>query len=130
MSPSWLLQAVYSTLIGNTRDRFCTNAQTNKNLEKYNEVYKYNHITRSVLHSLLDLLIFIYKCVMPTCYSVNRLLEALRSENTKNVKVTADITYFLEVLSAFNDTATYDHIVIEFTESLEIDTCLTHVGGM
>ena len=66
---------------------------------------------------------------MPTCYFVNWLLEALRSENTKNGKVTADITYFLEFLSAFNGTVTYDDIAIEL-KLLETDTCLTPVGGI
>ena len=122
----------YLGVILNTRNStlsVLTDKQT-KILKKCNEVYKYIHITRWALQFLPGSLILIHKCVRPTRYFVNRLLEAFKSENIKNVKVTADIAGLLEFLPAFNGTATCDHITIEYTESLEIDTCLTHVVGV
>ena len=75
---------------------------------------------------------FIHKCVRPTRYFVNRLLEALRSAETKNIKVTEDmrkdIAWCEEFLPVFNGTASHNHDTVEFAETLEIDACLTHVG--
>ena len=33
-------------------------------------------------------------------------------------------------MPVFNGTASYNHDTVEFAETLEIDTCLTHVGGV
>ena len=77
---------------------------------------------------------FIPKCVSPTRYFINRLLEALRNSESKHIKVTADmrkdIAWFKEFLLAFNGTALYNHDMIEYAETLEIDACLTHVRGV
>ena len=41
-----------------------------------------------------------------------------------------DIAWFKEFLLVFNSTASYNHDTIEYAETLEIDACLTHVGGI
>ena len=52
----------------------------------------------------------------------------------KIIKVAADmgkdIAWFLEFLLAFISITTYDHVAIQYTESLEIDTFLTHEGDV
>ena len=101
-------------------------------IKKCKKVNQQTQITRQELQSLLGSLMFIHKCVRPTRYFVNRLLEALRCSEKKHIKVTADmckdIAWFREFLPVFNGTASYD--MIEFAETLEIDACLTHVGGV
>ena len=77
---------------------------------------------------------FIHKCVRPTRYFVNRLLEALKNLESKHIKVTVDmrknIAWFREFLLVFNGTASYSHDMTEYAETLEIDACLMHVGGV
>ena len=126
----------YLGVIVNTK-----NAALSVPTEKFAEIIKkcrkannQTKITKQELQSLLGSLMFIHKCVRPTRYFVNRLLEALRNSESKHIKFTADmhkdIAWFREFLSIFNGTASYSHDMIEYAETLEIDTCLTHVGGV
>ena len=62
---------------------------------------------------LLGSLMSIHKCVRPTRYFVDRLLEALRNEDTQKIKVTTEMPVFL-FLPALKGTATYKHVVIEY----------------
>ena len=91
-------------------------------MKKCKKVDNQTRITRQELQSLLGSLMFIRKCVRPTRYFVNRLLEALRSAESKNIKVTEDmrkdIAWFEEFLPVFNGTASYNHDTVEFAETL------------
>ena len=91
-------------------------------------------ITKQELQSLLGSLMFIHKCVRPTRYFVNTLLEALRYSQNKHIKVTTDmrkdIAWFIEFLPVFNGTTSFDHELVEFSETLENYACSMHIGGI
>ena len=59
-------------------------------------------ITVRDLQSVIGSLMFIYKCVQPSRFFVNRLLNTLRSANTPNIQVNADvrkdISWFIKFL--------------------------------
>ena len=56
---------------------------------------------------------FIYNCVRPSRFFVNRLLNTLRSANASKNKINEDIrkdiSWFIKFLSVFNGSTTYDH---------------------
>ena len=56
-------------------------------LKKCKKVSQLITTSKQQLESLLGSLMFIHKCVKPTRYFVNRLLEALRNSHNKNIKV-------------------------------------------
>ena len=82
----------------------------------------------------MALLMFIAKCVKPTKFFVNRLLEALREASTNfitvNDTISRDLKWFLKFLPSFNDTATYKYQNTVQTHMLAIDACLEGVGGV
>ena len=90
-------------------------------------------ISKQQLQSIIGSLMFVAKCVKPTRYFVNRLLNALREAMNKNIKVSEDmkrdLKWFMTFLPQFNGTATYKHPIIEQSQTLAIDACLTGVGG-
>ena len=90
-------------------------------------------ISKQQLQSIIGSLMFVAKCVKPTRYFVNRLLNALREAMNKNIKVSEDmkrdLKWFMTFLPRFNGTATYKHPIIEQSQTLAIDACLTGVGG-
>ena len=84
------------------------------------------------LQSLLGHLMYIQKCVRPSRFFVNRILELLRSNYdaksvTLNHDFRRDIRWFQVFLRHFNGTAFYDHKPIQ--EVLELDACLVGLGG-
>ena len=90
--------------------------------------------TKLQLQSIIGSLMFVAKCVKPTRYFVNRLLNALREAKDKTIKVNEDmkrdLKWFMDFLPRFNGTATYKHPIIEQSHTLAIDACLTGVGGV
>ena len=86
------------------------------------------------LQSVIGSLMFIYKCVRPSRFFVNRLLNTFRSANTPNIQVNADvrkdISWFIKFLPVFNGSTTYDHKYIACAQSLAIDACLQKVGDV
>ena len=91
-------------------------------------------ITVRDLQSVIGSLMFIYKCVRPSRFLVNRFLNTLRSVNTPNIQVNADvrkdISWFIKFLPVFNGSTTYNHKDIACAQSLAIDVCLQRVGGV
>ena len=84
------------------------------------------------LQSLLRHLMYIQKCVRPSLFFVNRILELLRANyDAKSITMThdfrRDIRWFKKFLGHFNGTAFYDHKPIQ--EVLELDACLVGLGG-
>ena len=75
---------------------------------------------------------YIEKCIRPSRFFVNRILELLRSNYdansiTLNHDFRRDICWFQVFLRQFNGTAFYDHKPIQ--EVLELDACLVGLGG-
>ena len=103
-------------------------------LGKCEHTLKTNEITVKELQSLICSLTFIYKCVRPSRFFVNRLLNVLRSANASNIKVNEDIrkdiSWFVKFLPVFNGSTTYNHGDIAFEHTPAIDACLHGVGGV
>ena len=75
---------------------------------------------------------FIHKVVKPVRYFVNRLLETLRSmKDTErmNPDVIKDVKWFLNFLKHFNGTCSYIYTPSNCTDIIELDACLTGLGG-
>ena len=102
-------------------------------LQKCQDTVKSMTISKKQLQSVIGSLMFIYKCVKPSHFFVNRFLDALRSVNGTKVQVKdtmkRDLAWFIEFLPLFNGVTTYDHATIECNETLSIDACLNRVGG-
>ena len=84
------------------------------------------------LQSLLGHLMYIQKCVRPSRFFMNRILELLRSNYdansiTLNHDFKRDIRWFQTFLCQFNGTAFYDHKPIQ--EVMELDACLVGLAG-
>ena len=77
-------------------------------------------------------LMFVHISFRLTTYFVNRLLQARRNYKGSHINITADmyrdITWFIQTMQYFNGTATYDHAAVEYSDNLEINTCLMHLG--
>ena len=70
-------------------------------------------VTKCQLQSILSLLLYVHKCVCPTRYFLNRMLEVLRSSHaTQRITLTHEFKCDL-----------YDHKPFDVT--LELDACLT-----
>ena len=71
-------------------------------------------ITVRDLQSVIGSLMFIYKCVRPSRFFVNPLLNTLRSANTPNIQVSADvrkdISWFIKFLPVFNGSTVELHL--------------------
>ena len=106
----------------------------NEILGKCKKVYNMKCITKKGLQSLLGSLMFIYKCVKPSRFFVNRLLEKLRNMTSNKTVVDQDIkqdvAWFLKFLPQFQGTASYCHVDIQGGETIEIDATLNSVGGV
>ena len=67
-------------------------------------------------------------------YFIDRLLEAFRNTTHRLVnrtdEIRKDVDWFIAFVPMLNGTAFYNHETIDFAETLEIDTCLTHVRGV
>ena len=84
------------------------------------------------LQSLLGHLMYIQKCVKPSRYFVNRILDLLRSNYdahsiTLTQDSTRDIRWFQKFLSQYNGSSFYDHKPVQAV--LELDACLVGLGG-
>ena len=77
---------------------------------------------------------FIHKCVIPTRYFVNRILQGLREAKGDKIPITEDmhrdVKWFCKFLPVFNGTAKFNHDIIDQALTLEIDACLQRVGGV
>ena len=102
-------------------------------IDKCKHIMCRDYVTRRQLQSVIGSLMFLHKCVRPTRFFVNRLLQTLRLGH-QNMEVTEimrrDLRWFLKFTPQFNGTTTYDHQSIEQVETLHIDACLTGVGGV
>ena len=83
-------------------------------LGKCNSAYNKENLTKRELQSIIGSLMFIAKCVKPTRFFVNRLLESLRkANNNKRIPVTEsikrDLNWFNTFLPRFNGIAKYVH---------------------
>ena len=91
-------------------------------------------ISKTQLQSIIGSLMFVAKCVKPTRYFLNRLLNTLREATNSTILLTEDmkrdLQWFLTFLPSFNGTATYKHQIIEEVKTLAIDACLKRVGGV
>ena len=82
--------------------------------------------------SILRLLLYVHKCVKPTCIFVNRMLELLgASHNTQKIVLTPDLKrnlrWFAKFLPFYNGVSLYDHKNVY--QTLELDACLTGLRG-
>ena len=90
------------------------------------------HCTRRQLQFLLGHLLYIHKCVKPSSYSVNSMLDLLRQNYDKdNITLTHqfkhDLRWFQSFLKAYNGVSIYDKPPVNHT--IELDVCFTGLGG-
>ena len=94
---------------------------------------KLQKFTRKQLQSILGRLMFVHKVVKPARYFVNRLLHTLRTMEQDKAPMTEaiqkDINWFLVFVKNFNGTATYMHDTFYCPELIELDACLSGLGG-
>ena len=88
--------------------------------------------TRRQLQSLLGHLIYLHKCVRPSRYFVNRMLDLLRANyNSQTIRITPefqrDLRWFTKFLDTYNGVSIYDHAPVKHV--IELDACLTGLGG-
>ena len=88
--------------------------------------------TRKQLQSLLSHLLFIHKCVKPSRFFVNRMLQLLRNEyDSETITLTGDfhrdLRLFTKFMAAYDGISLYDYKPIAHT--IELDACLTGLGG-
>ena len=84
------------------------------------------------LQSLLGHLMYIQKCVKPSRFFVNRMLDLLRrnydaSSITLDHDFKRDLRWFQSFLSQYNGTSFFDHKPIHHV--VELDACLVGLGG-
>ena len=89
--------------------------------------------TKRQLQSLLELLLYVHKCVKPARAFLNRMLALLRSGHaSQKIHLTPefrrDLRWFAKFLPLYNGVSLYDHRTIDHT--LELDACLTGLGGV
>ena len=87
--------------------------------------------TKRQLQSLLELLLYVHKCVKPARAFLNRMLALLRSGHaSQKIHLTPefrrDLRWFAKFLPLYNGVSLYDHRTIDHT--LELDACLTGLG--
>ena len=103
-------------------------------IKKCEDIFHNTSITLRQLQSVIGSLMFVHKCVKPTRFFINRLLDALRNASTTRIAVSTemrrDLAWLLRFLPLFNGTTKYIHGVIEEMETLHIDACLQSVGGV
>ena len=91
------------------------------------------HFTKKQLQSLLGSLMFVHKVVHAARYFVNRLLDTFRSMNKQKApmsdQIRQTINWFLTFVKGFNGTATYMHTNLYSMDVIELDACLTGLGG-
>ena len=101
-------------------------------LQSCKDFIKYKTFTKKQLQSLIGSLMFIHKVVKPARYFVNRLLETLRGMKDierMNPEVIKDVKWFLNFLKLFNGTCSYIYTPANCTDVIELDACLTGLGG-
>ena len=90
-----------------------------------------NVTTVKELQLVIGSLMFTCKCVRPSRFFVNHLLNTLRSANTSKIKVNEDIrkdiSWFIKFSPVFNGSTTYNHKDIACAQTLAIDACLQGV---
>ena len=89
--------------------------------------------TKRQLQSLLGRLLYIHKCVKPTRYFLNRMLEVLRNAHNAthislNPSFHRDLRWVLNFLPDFNGVALYDHKKV--ASQVHLDACLLGLGGV
>ena len=103
-------------------------------MEKCDHIFHSNLITMKQLQSVVGSLMFVHKCVKPTQFLINRLLDVLRNAMTTRIAVSTemrrDLAWLLKFLPLFNGTTKYVHQIIEEMETLHINACLQSVGGV
>ena len=120
---------------------FLTKVHTDVPQEKLAEVIKKCHnirkkssTTKRELQSVIGSLMFVHKCVIPTRFFVNRILQGFREAKGDRIEITQemrkDFRWFCKFLPIFNGTAKFDHEIIDQVLTLEIDACLQRVGGL
>ena len=76
---------------------------------------------------------FVHKVVHAARYFVNRLLDTLRNMTKQKTPMSnpirQDINWFLTFVKDFNGTATYMHTNLYSMDVIELDACLTGLGG-
>ena len=93
---------------------------------------KLKKFTKRQLQSLIGSLMYVHKVVKPARYFVNRLLENLRNMNEvqfMNEDVVRDVTWFLKFVKRFNGKCKYIYPPLQCSDRIELDACLTGVGG-
>ena len=103
-------------------------------IKKCQEIRNKSNTTKRGLQSVIGSLLFIHKCVTPTRFFVNRILQGLREAKGDRIAITQemkkDFTWFCKFLPIFNGTAKFNHVIIDQVLTLEIDACLQRVGGV
>ena len=102
-------------------------------MKKCQETSGKNSTTKRGLQSVIGSLMFVHKCVTPTRFFVNRILQGLREAKGDRIVITQemkkDFKWFCKFLPIFNGTAKFSHAMIDQAFTLEIDACLQRVGG-
>ena len=94
-----------------------------------------NHFTtKRELQSVIGSLMFVHKCVIPTRFFVNRILQGFQEAKGDRIETTQemrkDFRWFCKFLPIFNGTAKFDHEIIDQVLTLDIDACLQRGWGV
>ena len=89
--------------------------------------------TKRQLQSILGQLLYIHKCVRPARLFLNRMLQLLRDNYAERYitlthEFKHDLLWFSKFLNNYNGVSIFDHK--NFNQKLELDACLTGMGGV
>ena len=89
--------------------------------------------TKRQLQSILGQLLYIHKCVCPARLFLNRMLQLLRDNYAERTitltdEFKRDLFWFSKILNNYNGISIFDHK--NFRQKLELDACLTGMGGV
>ena len=103
--------------------------------EEWILVSKKSSLTKKQFQSLLGKLLYLHKCIKPARIFVNRILPVFRNNSHKNrIKLTKefhkDVEWFTNFLPFFSGSTKIFREEASYINSLNIDACLTGVGGI
>ena len=93
------------------------------------------YLSKQAFQSLLGKLIYIQKCVKPSCIFINRILDLFRNNaNNRKIYLTPefhkDIQWFLAFLPTYNGISYISKTNIDPEQTLHLDACLTGMGAI
>ena len=93
------------------------------------------YLSKQAFQSLFGKLIYIQKCVKPSCIFINRILDLFRNNaNNRKIYLTLefhkDIQWFLAFLPSYNGISYITKTDVDPEQTLHLDACLTGMGAV